>query len=334
MTLVVVGCGQASESSTSASESRPAQLLLAGIGTLWEVNSATGDVRKIKRSEIGAGDPPHLITRVGSKLAMWSSRKVTAIPVGRPAAKPIDLARRGLIFIPGAGAETIWVAYLDRQQGQRARRVSRLREIDDSGQVVAGGRPLPHTRDSVPLEALSSGLLFYWRGNVALWDPVARRVLGGFSSRSIGDIGPAYGDLLASSSASGRKLVLSDYSNGMQRSIRPPRGYDVAAYDATFSPDGKTLAVPIYRSGGWRAATSRNMRLALVSTASGETKVVPNSAVPPGYVFTGFSDDGSEAFLVGGGPEHPRRFVAYSIGEKAARHLDVHVDDFYDFAVG
>lgn len=339
LAVALAGCGQAT-TGTDPNEARSgtergAALFLAGDGELWAVDVDAERAEHIRMPELSAGDPPHRIATIGDRLALWGY-DVWSVPIADPSAPPTMLAKDGWIFIPAADPGRIWVGFLDPQSPATERALAELREIDANGNVITSGVKPPG--GAWPYAELTSGLLFQGPGPIRLWDPDDERTVRTYPWEQIGDMGPVTGDLLASCTDSCEELILTDFATGDQRRIPAPNGLSFAVPEATFSPDGETLAVPVKEAGGgYGSWSAEGRKLGLVSLASGDTEVVPDSAVPAGYVFTAWSPDGGEVFMTGGGtgePRTPRKVITYRLADDRARTLDIHVGPFYGIASG
>jgi len=179
-----------------------------------------------------------------------------------------------------------------------------------------------------PQRALASGLLLATHeadDMYALWDPGTRKVLRRLPRRTIGDLGPAHGDVLASCPAPCGALRLTNVRTGARRDLPAPRGFRFEVGEAAFSPDGRQLAAPVRQRGAGERAPRQ---LALVDPASGATRVVPGSRVARGYTLVAWSASGRHVFITGGA----RTITAYRLGTARARALHVAVGDFYDIA--
>ena len=304
---------------------RDTKLYLGGIGELRIVDVQEETSRRIDMPEIGAGDPPYLIAPVGERLAMWSY-DVTSVPFDRPKSRPPMLARNAWIFIPSANPDAIWVGYL-APRPNRERRLDELREIDSRGRTLLRAVDPPQGR--WPFASLASGLLFDGPRGMKLWNPHTERTIRSIPTRTIGAPGPVHGDVLVSCGVSCRRVTLTDFASGEQRRIGGVGGSRLVSFEAAFSPDGSKLAVPVLHGlRGWRSYSERGRRLAIVDVESGRTHVVPRSHVPPGYVFTGWSRDGRQAFITGG--SRRRRIVAYTLGRVRADRIAVGAERFYE----
>jgi hypothetical protein len=164
-----------------------------------------------------------------------------------------------------------------------------------------------------------------------LWDPVTRTVVRRLPGRAIGELGPAYGDVLASCPVPCRTLRLTDVRTGARRDVPAPRGFRFEAWSAAFSPDGRRLAVPVHRAGAG-AGDHAPRSLALVEVARRTARVVPGSRVQPGSTLVAWSASGRHVFVTGGERGGDRTIVAYRPGAPRAHALDVDVGDFYDIA--
>jgi hypothetical protein len=334
--LALAGCGETvsgtDPKAPSEESSNAPTLFLAGDAELWTVDVDAERAEHLPMPELAAGDPPHAIAAIGDRLALWGY-DVAGVPIADPSGSPTTLANDGWIFIPAAEADRIWVGFLDPESPVTERALAELREIDADGNVITRGVEPPH--GAWPYAELTSGLLFQGPGPVRLWNPESERTVRTYPWEAIGDMGPVTGDLLASCRESCDELILTDFAAGEQRRIQAPSGLAFVAFEAAFSPDGTTLAVPVKEAGGgWRSYSTYDRELALVSLESGETEIVTDSTVSAGYVFTAWSPAGDEVFITGGERHAAREIVAYGLGELRARVLDVEVGDFYDIATG
>jgi hypothetical protein len=323
--IALGGCGER-DRAVGASYETNSTLFLAGIGELWVVDVESEHAVRLRRPEIGAGDPPHFIAAIGDRLAMWDY-DVTTIPIADPSAESAPLAEDGWIFIPGADPDRIWVGLLDPESPATERGLNEVREIDSAGNVVTRAEP-PH--GAWPYAEVGGGLLLQ-APRPTLWDPDTGRTLRSWEWEEIGDMGPVSGNLLASSDYESGELIVTDVVSGAQRRIPPPEGLKLVGWEGSFSPDGATLAVPIAESGDFDRG---EQELGLIDVESGAIERVPGSRVPPGYVFTAWSRDGEEVYLTGGDRESRRSIIAYRLDDERAKALDVTVGDFYDLAVG
>ena len=311
---------------------KAATLFLAGNGELWTVDVDAERAEHLRMPELAAGDPPHRIAAIGDRLALWGY-DVAGVPLADPSGSARTLASDAWIFIPAAEDDRIWVGFLDPESPATERALGELREIDAGGNVITRGVEPPD--GAWPYAELTSGLLFQGPGSLRLWNPQSERTVRTYPWQEIGDMGPVSGDVLASCRESCEELILTDFAAGEQRRIRAPRGLVFAAFQAAFSPDGATLAVPVLEAGGgWRSYSTHDRELALVSLEGGETEIVADSTVSAGYVLTAWSPAGDRVFMTGGGRSAAREIVAYGVGEARARVLDVKIGDFYDIATG
>jgi hypothetical protein len=333
LVLALAGCGEAvngPDPKRPGSTPEPATLFLAGTNAMWVVDADDEQVEHLRIPELGAGDPPHLIAPVGDRLALWNY-DVASVPAADPSTPPETLAKDGWIFIPAADPDRIWVGFLDPDSPATERGLGELREIDADGDVITRGVKPPE--GAWPYAELTGGLLFQGPGPIRLWDPDTDRTVRTYPWHQIGDMGPVSGDLLASCLESCEGLILTDFATGEQRRIAAPEGLAFVAPEASFSPDGTTLAVPVKEAGGgWKSFSTYDRQLALVDLEDETIEIVAGSQAPPGYVFTAWSSDGGEVFMTGGGPETERVIVSYRAGNEGARRLDVQVGDFYDIA--
>jgi len=333
LALALAGCGESTggtePEATGSRTEATTTLFLAGDGQMWVVDVDDQRAEHLRMpNQLSAGDPPHKIAAIGERLALWSY-DVTSVPMDDPSAPPETLAKDGWIFIPAANRDRIWVGYLNPDHAARERPLGELREIDAHGAVITRGVEPPG--GAWPYAELADGLLFQGPGVIRLWDPDRGETVRTYRYEEIGDMGPVTGNLLASCVQSCEELILTDFGTDEQVRITAPDGLAFVAYEGSFSPDGSTLAVPVKQAGGgWQSFSEYGRELAMVSLATRETQIVPGSAVTPGYVFTAWSSDGDEVFMTGGVTK--RELIAYTVGHRRARTLEVRVGHFYDIA--
>jgi hypothetical protein len=304
------------------------RLYLAGDGELWIVDVAAERPRHVPLRQLAAGDPPHRVVRRGRRLVLWGYTTYVADPGFRRPPRTLD--RGSWFFIPSAHPDRVWIAFLDRRSPATVRALRAVREMTAGGRVTVPKVRPPGGR--WPQRALSSGLLLPTEeadDAYTLWDPVTRTVLRRLPGRAIGELGPAYGDVLASCPAPCRSLRLTDVHTGGRRDVAAPRGFRLEVGAAVFSPSGGRLAVPIRRRGAGERAPRF---LALIDVARSTARVVPGSRVPPGYTLVAWSASGRYVFITGGERFGERTMTAYRLGAARARALHVNVGDFYDMA--
>ena len=332
--LVLAGCGELDEEDSGVADEdpRPAALYLAGDGEMWVVDPDAEQAERIKMPALSAGDPPHRVEAIGDQLALWGY-DVFTVPVNDPSARPRTIAKDGWIFIPATDPDRIWVGFLSEEGSNRQRRLRELKEIDSDGDVITSGVEAPG--GAWPFAEATSGLIFTGEAGIELWDPDSGRLVRTFSWRQIGDIGPVSGDIAAGCPDDEcEELILTDLGTAQQQRFPAPEGLQFAVFEGSFSPDGETLAVPVFPSrGGWRSYSTQGRQLALVSLANGQTEIIAGPETPPGYTFTEWSPDGTQVFTTGGERFQSRTLVSYRLGDERAERIDAQVGDFYDMAV-
>lgn len=320
--ILAVGCGGDEPGGKSGGEST--KLYLAGQGEVWVVDVPSGTTRRV-HAPVGGGDYPHFIAPAGDRFVVWDGR-AASLPLADPDAHPRKIARGGWIFIPALRRDAIWIAYLARGPS-RSGAIVRLREIDGEGRTLERTGPTPR-EGAWPFADVGGGLVFTDGAGGVLWDPRRQRIVRRFPGGRYGEIGAGGPDELASCLDRCRTLGLIDTDDGSRRLVGAPPGTRLVANEATFSPDGTQLAVPLLRSGDYRAFYKHGRRLAIVDVATGEIRVVPGSSVDPGYTFTAWSADGERAFLTGG--ERHREIVTVKSDGGRAEGIDAAVGSFYD----
>jgi hypothetical protein len=314
--VALVACGADKPSSTARETTAPSpRLYLAGDGELWIVDVAAERTRHLALRQLSPGDPPHRVIRRGRRLVLWGfTTYVADLAFRRPLR---TLARGSWFFIPSAHPDRVWIAYLDPRSPATVRGLRAVREVTAAGRVTVPSVRPPGGR--WPQRAFASGLLFFSgaRGDKpTLWDPVTRTVVRRLPRRPLGDLGPTYGDVLASCPTWCGSLRLTNVRTGARRDIPAPRGFRFEAWLAAFSPGGRRIATPVRRR---RASEDTPRRLALVDIARGSARMVPGSVVPPGYTLVAWSASGRHVFITGGERFGKRTIAAYRLGAVRAR---------------
>jgi hypothetical protein len=174
--------------------------------------------------------------------------------------------------------------------------------------------------------ALEAGLAFQFpEGQLQVWDPrmdkVIRQLPGQFPVAS-------YGNLLAWCADACETLHVTNVVTGEGVEVTPPPGtYGFQAYAGAFSPDGKTIAVPVYAD----SKLTNQWKLALVDAEAGTAMLVKGTAVE-GYVFVDWSPSGEKVFITGGDRFMERIIIEYQVSSDTARRLPVDVGQFYGMA--
>jgi hypothetical protein len=295
--LLLAGCGSAPRAET------PTRLYLAGDRELWVVDVAHQSVRRLTRPLLGVSDAPHRILARGRRLVLGTQFGDSAF------------------FLPSLRADRVWVVDVD----PRTSVVRAVREVTVAGVTTVPAVIPPQRR--WPLAAVDSGLLLAGHSGLAVWDPVANRLVRHLAVDP-GTLGPANGRLvIACTDPQCHALQLTDALTGAQRAIRAPAGFTFEPWSAAFSPDGHLLGIPV------RVVADGPRQLGLVDVDRGRVAVVPDSSVSPGYTLVAWSASGQEVFLTGGGAyATPRVLVGYRLGGLAAEAIHVPLGDFYDLA--
>jgi hypothetical protein len=323
--VLACGCGAEpqAEAEPEPEPAPPAQLVLAGDGELWVVDVASETARHIRARELAPGDPQHRVVRRGDRFAFWGYDVYVAAD---PSAPLTRIADGTWFFIPSADPERIWVTVLDPRTPATRNGLKAIREITLDGDVTVPDIEPPG--GDWPAGAITSGLLFDRGGAITVWDPRTGREVRTLAVK--GHVGPTHGDLVTSCAEPCEALWLTDARTGDQRELRAPHDTYFQLWAASFSPDGRRLAVPV--SLPTERSPDAPSELALVDVRSLGTDVVPGSTVEAYYVFTDWSAAGDQVFITGGERFKRRTILAYRIGDPAARALDVEVGDFYDMA--
>jgi hypothetical protein len=304
-------------SPTSRAVASDTRLFLAGDGEMWVVDVGADSVRHLRLPELSPGDPPYRIVRRGDKLVLWGYKTYVFDP--NDDAGPRVLVEDSLVFMPSASTDRVWVAVDATDTGN----VGAIREVAIDGRLTVPDTKPPGGR--WPVAALQAGLAFQTDGQLEVWDPrtneIIRRVPGVFPVAT-------YQNLLAWCADPCDTLHLTNVVTGEEVEVTPPPGtYGFQAYAGAFSPDGKTIAVPVFADPKF----TNQWELALVDVEAGTTTLVKGTAVD-GYVFVDWSPSGEEVFITGGERFAERFIIEHRLDTAETRRLPIEVGDFYGMA--
>ncbi len=292
------------------------RLFLAGDGEMWTVDVG-GTVRRRELSELTPGDPPYRIVRRGNKLVLWGYK--TYVMDSGPTPRPEVLVEDSLAFVPSAAEDRVWVAV----GGTDLTQVEALREVSIDGRVtVPDFRP---PRGAFPVAALENHLVFEVDGTLEVWDwstqSVVRRLPGQFVLAS-------HGNLLAWCADRCDSVHVTDVTTGKDSEIFPPLGsVGFHATGGAFSPDGKTIAVPVCTYDPPRP----KCKLGLIDVRTGKASSV-NGTDTHDYIYIEWSPSGDAVYISGGERLAERFIIEYRLDSAAGRRLPIEVGDFYGMA--
>lgn len=309
----------------SMQSDRSPRLYLAGDGELWMID-LEGRMRRVELPELSSGDAPYRIVRRGDRLVAWGYDTYLLDP--KLKASPTVIVRDSWFFIPSAREDRVWIAFVDPESGD-SRRIKAVREVTVDGEVTVPDAHPPG--GSWPERAVEDGLVLFSDGDWVVWDPRSDTVKFRLDAENIG---PTHGNVLAWCDRSCGSVHFTDVATGSQNDVYPTDGFgafDVAS--AAFSPDGRTLAVPVRsKADVGEFDQSVELQLALVDVASGTANVVQGSRVTSGYNFVEWASSGEYVFFAGGRTTEDRTIISYRVGDETARQLPVNVGAFYGVA--
>lgn len=298
-------------------ESRGPHLYLGGDGAVWMVD-LRGNVTRRETPALGPGDPPHRLEARDGGLAAWGYETYRLDDDLR--LRPRVIVRDSRFFIPSAHGNRVWVAISDDDPEVEGL-VGAVREVAMSGRVTVPDVRPPH--GGWPEASLNDGLLFFRKGRRFVWDPVERKVVFRFDA---GDLGPTQGNLVAWCDFGCEELRVTDVGTGREETFAVPRGFRrFQAWDGAFSPDGRTLAVPVEPEDA-----RDEVAFALVDVPGGEVSVVDGTRTQDVYNYVAWSRSGRYAFFTGARKTGDRTLMAYRRGDASARSLEAEVGAFYD----
>lgn len=301
---------------TVRSGAGPHLYLTGKYGRIWRV-SADGTVVESRVRELDPGDPPNHVLRRGRSLVGWGYETYLLDPELEEA--PQVIASDSLFFLASAHEDRIWVA---TEAPGTNRRIASVREMTIDGRVTVPPTKPPGRR--WPSAAVADGLVFYDGDDWIVWDPVTRETRFRFDAE---DLGPTHGNLVTWCGSFCHDLEVTDVRTGEVTSVPPPEGFGgYEVWRGEFSPDGKTIAVPVQRDKPHEA------ELALVDVESGTATTVEGTRTPDYFNFGVWSADGGHVFFAGMDLKGSSTIHVYRLGSEAARRLDVDVGRFYDAA--
>jgi hypothetical protein len=162
------------------------------------------------------------------------------------------LVQDSWIFIPSATPDRVWVGVVDPKTIGSSRGLAAIREVAVDGQVTVPDTKPPGGR--WPVATTKTALAFQVSGGLEVWDPVTGKVL-----RQLSGVFP-----------------VATYGGP------PPGTYRFDPYEGAFSPDGRSIAVPV---GTDPKAASQKWQLALVDIGAGTAMGVKGTSVH-GYVWS------------------------------------------------
>ncbi|MDP9222365.1 MAG: hypothetical protein M3P18_00635, partial [Actinomycetota bacterium] len=157
------------------------KVFFAWPGQITVVDVATGTTEMVKVPNLGAGDPPFFLERIGDRLAYWGYDTYTLDPEHLDA-PPVKIADGSWFFVPSATPGRVWAVWKNEKSSTPYDFVfDHLREIDSSGTVtVDATAPGEGWLDG----AVSAGPVLQTRDDLIVWDPVAGKVVARLNAPS------------------------------------------------------------------------------------------------------------------------------------------------------
>lgn len=297
---------------------RGPHLFLSGkYGKVWRVDPAGGVLHTDVR-ELQPGDPPYHLLARGDALVGYGRNTYLLDPALRD--EPEELARGSLFFLPSAHRDRVWIANEDDDPDSPGL-IATVREVAIDGDVtVEEVRP---PQGAWPEAAVEAGIVLAPGGRRIVWDPETDRVVFRFPGPR-GDLGPTHGNLVAWCALRCVELHVTEVMSGADKVIRPPPGFrGFKAWDGAFSPDGRTIALPV-----WPAGSRKQVHLALIDVAASSATPVAGTATDELFNFVAWSATGSHVFFTGADGESRTIFV-YETATETARVVPAEVGEFY-----
>lgn len=294
-------------------------------GAVTVVDGEAGTTRVVELPQLGVGDASHWLVRRGHRLVFWGGDTIYSIDLALES-PPQELGRADpfMTFIPSAHPNRVWLI-------AQPNAVEAVREVTADGRVTVPDVRPPHGR--APVGSVGDYLVFDSGRGTWLWDPATREVRLRFPASFAA--GATHGHLLSRCGEDGDPLHLTDVETRRDDVIPlPADAVSFDCFDAAFSPDGDTLAVPIFLERGrshQRADSEPRTALALVEVERRSVSIVRGTRLRRGYVFVAWSSSGDSVFMSGGGTGR-REIVEYEIGAERASRLRVEVHDFFGMA--
>ena len=296
-------------------------LFLSGkYGEVWRVDLAGGVVHA-EVPELEPGDPPHHLLARGEALVGYGDETYLLDTALRD--EPAVLAGDSLFFLPSAHPDRVWIVSDDIDADAPGFDPT-VREVSVDGDVTVGEARPPE--GAWPEAAVEAGIVVASGGRPIVWDPETDEIVFTFPSPPA-DIGPSRGNLVASCTFRCAELHVTEVRSGADHGIGPPPGFSgFRVSDGAFSPDGTTLAVPM-----WAAGPGKRVQLGLVDVGAATATPVAGTVTDEGFNLVAWSATGSHVFFTGADGEDRTIFV-YDTSSGTARVLPAEVGEFYDAA--
>lgn len=264
--------------------------------------------------ELAPGDPPYRLVARGDQLVFYGrdgTYRLDPAGGGQP-----TLLGPSLFFVPSAAPDRVWL--VDRTGDGQDDRFT-LREVDLAGNetvpaaLAPPGRPVAAVTDGVVLQSGDDSLVVW----DARSDEVRRRLPGSFPIAAAGNI-------LAWCARPCRSLHVTDVATGEDQEVLAPDGTTFLGYEGAFSPDGRTIAVPLIAAGRDGSST-----VALVDAEDGDVRTIPGARLSElGHLAWARSGD-RLFFEMGEG-----QLGTFRLGSPTAQRLRANVPPSNGLAVG
>lgn len=232
------------------------------------VDVETGESRPLDLPEFASGDAQFKLDRTGGKLVFRGSSGTEAgtYTIDQDLVGDPVLLGESWYHVPSATNGRVWLMILDPDSPDTVRGLKAVREVTIDGEVTVEDTG-PPPGDNV-VGAVTQGLLIQEDG-LQVWDPRSDRIVSRLDGVFPVD---TYGDVVAWCDSGCPQLHLTDVATGEDMVIESPEGLTfVETYSGAFSPDGRSLAVPVRDESG--------MRVGVVDIGTRSVHFVENSTL-------------------------------------------------------
>jgi len=292
------------------------RVFFAWVGRVTELNIDTGATDTVSVPQLGAGDPPYFLARIGNRLVLWGY-DIYSLDPNDLHAPPVKIAGGSWFFVPSASPDRIWVVWKNEKASTPYHFVfSRGREMTADGVVTAQG---PAQGDAWMDGAVSSGVVFETNHGLLVWDPVGERVVARLPAQP--SLAASFGDTVVWCESRCEQVHFTDVGKREDVTVDPPPGFPYFdAWDGVFSPDGSIFAAPVWSKPhpGWQGRRA----VAFIDVGAGKViGVVPGSAEEAGCCELSWDPTGTRLFFAQYDRDHwTLRY--WDVGSAAAVDVD------------
>jgi hypothetical protein len=288
-----------------------------------ELNVATGASDTVSVPQLGAGDAPYFLARIGDRLILWGY-DIYSLDPNDLHTPPVKIADGSWFFVPSANPDRIWVIWKNEKASTPYHFLfSRVREMTAGGAVTAQG---PAHGDAWLDGAVSSGVVFETNDGLLVWDPLSHRVVARLPSQP--PLAASFGDTVVWCQSLCEQVHFTNVGTRNDVKVDSPPGFPYFhPWGGVFSPDGSTFAAPVWSrpDPGWHG----HRAVALIDVGAGKViGLVPGSAQEAGCCELSWDPTGTRLFFAQYDRDHwTLRY--WDVGSAAAVEVDFSLRDSF-----